>query len=456
VVDLPHREYAERPPDDRVCVIGAGVSGLAVCRRLQERGIRYVCVERAPDVGGLWRQPGAGERGPGYRSLHLNTSKRLTGFADFPMPDAFPLYPRHDQVAAYLRSYAEEFGLADHAELGTEVVSAEQLPDSTWTVSTRDTATGTTRTRTFRHVVVASGTHAEPSPPTPGIPGAESFPGVQMHSVDYFDNTEFADLRTVVVGFGASAVDIAVELSRVSARTVLAIRRALHLVPKQMLGIPIDEIADTEWWARMTLDEQRKFIELVLRTSRGRLSDYGLPEPDHPLFSSALTISDELLSRLSHGAIVAKRHVERIEGSTVHFADGSAEEADAIVHCTGYRMAFPFLPGGVPFGRDGRVGLYQRVVAPNRPGLYFAGLIRPVGSITRLVEEQARYIADLVDGTVALPSTRTMRAEVRSHLAQIEARYGTAPGASIQVDFAPYAAALQQERRARARTATTL
>ncbi|MYR45768.1 NAD(P)-binding protein, partial [Streptomyces sp. SID5910] len=122
----------------RVCVIGAGLSGLAVARALGDRGIDFVCLEKAPDVGGIWRQPQAGERGPGYLSLHLNTAKQLTCYADFPMPESYPLYPRHSDVAAYLRSFAEWAGVLDRVELRTEVVSAAQDAGGMWTVVSRD------------------------------------------------------------------------------------------------------------------------------------------------------------------------------------------------------------------------------------------------------------------------------------------------------------------------------
>ncbi|MFD5458819.1 NAD(P)-binding protein, partial [Streptomyces olivaceus] len=140
----------------RVCVIGAGLSGLAVAHALKERGIPFVCLEKAPDVGGIWRQPGAGERGPGYLSLHLNTAKQLTGYADFPMPSSYPLYPRHSQFAAYLRSFAEWAGLLGHVELRTEAVSVRQDADGGWTVVSRD-ADGAETSRRFEQVVVASG-----------------------------------------------------------------------------------------------------------------------------------------------------------------------------------------------------------------------------------------------------------------------------------------------------------
>ncbi|MFV0137836.1 flavin-containing monooxygenase [Streptomyces sp. HMX87] len=427
----------------RVCVIGAGLSGLAVAHALNERGIGFVCLERAADVGGIWRQPGAGERGPGYRSLHLNTAKQLTGYADFPMPDCYPLYPRHSDVAAYLRSFAEWAGLLEHVELRTEVVSARQEPDGTWTVVSRK-PDGTSATRRFEHVVVASGHHTDPALPDPLPPGAASFAGTILHSLDYRDGSDFAGRRVVVVGLGASAVDIAADLSRHAARTLLSVRRGLHIVPKQLFGVSVDLIADAPWWGKMSFTEQRRFVEQALLVARGRLGDYGLPEPDHPIFSSAVTISDEILSRIRHGAVTPKPAIASFDGDRVVFTDGTAEEADAVVYCTGFRMAFPFLPDGCPLGPGGAVELYKRVVAPGRPGLYFAGLVRPVGAITRLVEAQARWLAGIIEGETALPSEDAMRQEIDTYLEAIAQRYGRTQGASIQVDVTPYLEELRE------------
>ncbi|GGT79327.1 flavin-containing monooxygenase [Streptomyces lateritius] len=427
-----------------VCVIGAGLSGLATAHALSSRGIDFVCLEKAPDVGGIWRQPGAGERGPAYMSLHLNSAKQLTGYVDFPMPSELPLYPRHSDVAAYLRSFAEWAGLLPRVELRTEVLSVRQDGAGAWTVVSRD-ARGETTERRFDQVVVASGHNTEAALPDPLPPGSDSFGGTILHSMDYHDGRDFAGQRVVVVGLGASAVDIAADLSRHAARTVLSVRRGLHIVPKQLFGMSVDLIADAPWWSSMSFPEQRRFVEQALLVARGRLPEYGLPEPDHPIFSSAVTISDEILSRIRHGAVTPRPAIASLEGSTVSFTDGTSEEADAIVYCTGFRMAFPFLPDGFPAGpRQGAVELYKRVVAPHRPGLYFVGLIRPVGSITRLVEAQARWVARIVDGDVSLPSEEDMCEEIGTYLSGIEDRYGLTEGASIQVDVGSYLRELRE------------
>ncbi|MEV4559960.1 NAD(P)-binding domain-containing protein [Kitasatospora sp. NPDC049285] len=426
-----------------VCVIGAGLSGLAAAYALRERGVEFVCVERAADVGGLWRLPGAGEPGPGYRSLHLNTAKQLTGYAAWPMGEELGQYPRHDEMAAYLRGFAEWAGLLPHIELRTEAVSVRQDAYGVWTVVTRD-ARGTEAVRQFDQVVVASGHHSVPLLPDPLPRGAESFTGRILHSMDYRDGRDFEGQRVVVVGLGASAVDIASDLSRHAARTVLSVRRGLHVVPKQLYGISSDLIADAPWFGAKSLEEQREFVEQALLVARGKLSDYGLPEPDHRIFSSAVTISDEILSRIRHGAVLPRPGIEALAGSTVRFTDGSSAEADAIVFCTGFGWRFPFLPEGHPAGGQGRVRLYRRVVAPDQPGLWFLGLIRPVGSITRLVEAQADWVARLLTGEAALPAADVMHKEIDAYLSGIEARYGLATGSSVQVDVRAYLRELRE------------
>ncbi|QES51382.1 flavin-binding monooxygenase [Streptomyces venezuelae] len=442
-----------------VCVIGAGLSGLATAHALSARGIGFVCLEKAPDVGGIWRQPGAGERGPGYRSLHLNTAKELTGYTAFPMPSELPLYPRHSDIAAYLRSFAEWAGLLPRIELRTEVLSVRQDPDggpdggsvgdaASWTVTSRD-ARGEVTERRFDRVIVASGHNSEPALPNPLPPGSDSFAGTILHSTDYHDGSDFAGQRVIVVGMGASGVDIAADLSRHAAQTMLSVRRGLHVMPKQLFGTSVDLIAGAPWLGEMPFAEQQRFVEQALFVARGRMSDYGLPEPDHPVLASAVTISDEILSRIRHGGVVPKPAIESLDGGKVSFTDGTSAEADAIVYCTGFRMDFPFLPAGGPGGSQQQaVTLYKRVVDAERPGLYFVGLIRPMGSITRLVEAQSQWVARIIDGDVTLPPASAMREEIGTYLSGIEARYGRTEGASIQVDVGAYLRDLRESQDA--------
>ena len=74
----------------RVCVIGAGSSGIASCQVLHARGIDFDCIEKGSEVGGNWRYMNDNGMSSAYRSLHINTSRGLMAYATYPMPDDYP------------------------------------------------------------------------------------------------------------------------------------------------------------------------------------------------------------------------------------------------------------------------------------------------------------------------------------------------------------------------------
>ena len=98
---------------ERVCVIGAGSSGIASCQVLDARGIPFDCFEKGSGVGGNWRYGNDNEMSSAYESLHINTSKRIMEYATFPMPDEYPDFPSHSQIAAYFDAYVDHFGFRD-------------------------------------------------------------------------------------------------------------------------------------------------------------------------------------------------------------------------------------------------------------------------------------------------------------------------------------------------------
>src|SRR5918992_4772784 len=113
---------------ERVCVIGAGSSGIASCQVLHARGIPFDCFEKGSEVGGNWRYQNDNGMSSAYRSLHINTSRDLMSYASFPMPADYPDYPSHSQIARYFDDYVDHFGLRDRIWFRTEVVQVEPAP----------------------------------------------------------------------------------------------------------------------------------------------------------------------------------------------------------------------------------------------------------------------------------------------------------------------------------------
>jgi dimethylaniline monooxygenase (N-oxide forming) len=433
---------------EKVCVIGAGSSGIAACQVLSARGIPFDCFEKGSEVGGNWRFENDNEMSSAYRSLHINTSRGLMAYKTFPMPKDYPDYPNHFQIARYFDDYVDRFGFRGRIRFRTEVKKVEPV-EGEWEVAVegRD---GERRSERYRAVLVANGHHWDPRWPEPPFPGADTFAGEQMHVHHYREADALRGKRVLVLGIGNSATDVAVEASRIAERTFLAMRRGAYVLPKYMNGKPTDESA-SPLLTRFPLAVQRFFIGRMLGITAGDMTAYGLPEPDHKLLEAHPTVSAELLSRLGHGDIEVKPNIDRFAGGrSVRFADGSEEEVDLVVYCTGYKITFPFFDESLISVRDNRLPLYRRVVSVEHPGLYFLGFIQPLGAIMPIAEAQAEWVADLLGGRAKLPSAPAMREEIASYESKMRKRYVASKRHTIQVDFHPYLREIRKERKAAA------
>jgi dimethylaniline monooxygenase (N-oxide forming) len=424
----------------RVCVIGAGSSGIAACQVLQARGIEFDCYEKGSHVGGNWRYLNDNGQSAAYLSLHINTSRGLMAYRTFPMPEDYPDYPNHFQIAKYFDDYVDHFGFRNKIRFRTEVKHVAPAAGGGWEVTLEDGSK-----HLYTDVIVANGHHWDPRWPEPPFPGSDTFAGKQMHAHDYKTPDDFEGESVLVLGIGNSACDIAVEASRTK-RTFLAMRRGAYIVPKFLFGKPTDE-TNSPALTRLPLAVQRFFFSMSMRAAQGKPTDYGLPEPDHKLLSAHPTVSSDLLPRIGHGDITVKPNIERLEGDSVRFADGTVEKVDTIVYCTGYKINFPFLDESVIPVEDNRVPLYRRVVPPERPGLWFLGLLQPLGAIMPLAEAQAEWIADVLEGKAKLPSAEAMRRVIEREDRRMAKRYIASKRHTIQVDFYPYLRVISRERK---------
>jgi dimethylaniline monooxygenase (N-oxide forming) len=430
----------------QVCIVGAGSSGITMAQVLAARGVAFDCFEAGSEIGGNWRYGNDNEMSSAYESLHINTSRQMMEYAAYPMPESLPDYPDHRQVAQYFDDFVDHFGLRDQITFRTEVTHVAPTGKG-YDVTYRSRDGGEPETRSYEHVVVANGHHWNPRWPEPSFPGADGFPGEQLHAHYYRTPDPLVGKRVLVLGIGNSACDIAVESSRVAASTDLAMRRGAHILPKYMFGMPTDRLTDSPL-VHAPLKVQQTMLAVLLRLTQGKVSDYGLPEPDHAVLHAHPTVSQDLLNRLGHGDITVRPTIDRFEGSKVFFADGSAGEYDVVVYCTGYQVTFPFLDESVVSSEDNHVELYRRVVHPDHPGLYFVGLIQPLGAIMPLAEAQAEWIGDLVTGVGRLPSTKEMRSQIASYDRYLRKRFVASKRHTMEVDFHAYRAELARERRA--------
>src|SRR3712207_8723686 len=138
----------------RVCVIGAGSSGITAAKALLDRGISFDTLEMSDRVGGNWAMDNPNGMSSAYRSLHINTSRERMEYPDFPMPKSYPDFPHHTHIAAYFDAYVDHFGFRDRITFETTVERAERRPGGGWRVALdRDGE------REYDFLVVANGHH---------------------------------------------------------------------------------------------------------------------------------------------------------------------------------------------------------------------------------------------------------------------------------------------------------
>jgi Flavin-binding monooxygenase-like len=372
--------------DRRYCIIGAGYAGNGVAKALTDAGIAYDQLERNDYIGGNWAD-GV------YDSTHIISSRDTTQYGDFPMPRHYPDYPSRDEVLRYLNDYVDRFGLRERIEFGTEVTTARPLDPtgvSGWRVEVRPTGDpeAPAEARHYAGVIVANGHHWDKR--YPDYPG--EFTGRTIHSKDYKRTSDLDGDRILVVGGGNSGCDIAVEAAQAFGHAEISMRRGYWFLPKSFLGIPLAEW-DRPW---IPVWGQRLAAKLTARATFGRYERYGLQEPDHRPFDRHPTVNSQLLYHLRHGVIRARPDIERLEGRTVRFVDGTAVDYDTIVWATGFHASFPFLDRNLFEWRGGYPARVGGVLAPGIANLYVFGLLQPRGGAGPLITAGAEVLARMI------------------------------------------------------------
>ena len=354
------------------------------------------------------------------------------------MPDDYPTFCHHTHIRQYFEDVVDHFGLRDAIQFERPVRNAELRPDGTWSLTFDDGVVE------YDKLIVATGHHWDPK--WPDFPGTFDGPTIHSHYyIDPFDPLDLKGKRVLVVGIGNSAVDIASELSNrgLAERLVLSTRHGAHVVPKYLLGRPLDQVVETNPYVPLSL--QRKAASLLVRMLVGSPERYGLPKPDHEVLTAHPTVSSDLLQRVGNGDIVVRPNVQELQGTQVAFVDGSVEPIDAIIYATGYNISFPFFDKSFISAPNNEFPLFKRVFMPDHPSLMFIGFAQAIPSIIGFVQDQAKWVASYLAGEYALPSADEMRAVMARDDAKQMGHYIKSSRHTMQTDHVIYTHDLKTE-----------
>ncbi len=398
----------------KVCVIGAGASGLVVLKELLAQNITAVCYEAQAGYGGAFRSTKQGGRA--YASLQLTVSNYFMAYSDF-MPD--PTEKRTfwdvDTYQAYLQDYITAFQLAPHIQYNHHVTHAAIQSDET--VAITSTTDGTTQTQYFDHVIICAGSNYQPF--TPAFKGLSNFQGQVIHASEYKEATTFANKKVVCIGLGESGADITHQVSQVTDCTVL-VREYPNVVPRWIKGHTsdaytakafnlmgkrgIDHFMKLKAWFYLNFDKKISAGDrLIQQWIIARKSFMG----------KFLTKSDIFIQDIITGKLELLRdEIDQITARSITTKKGTKIEADVLLCNTGYTTSFDNFAFGTDFENPRQ--LFKHMLHPDYgTKVCTVGWARPTqGGLPACSEMQARYIALLIAGHKQLPSKEHMQTSI--------------------------------------------
>lgn len=426
-------ETTPAAPIDAI-VIGAGFGGICMGRALLRAGVeRFLILERADDIGGVWRD----NRYPGAA---CDVPSHLYSFSFAPNPDWPRTFATQAEILAYLRDCCVRFGLAPHLRLKHQVSRAHyDEASATWEVMLEDGASLHTRM-----LVSAIGLLGRPA--LPQIDGMDSFAGAAFHSSHWNHAVPLAGKRVAVIGTGASATQFIPSLTGRVRELLVFQRSPAWLKPRGDRAYPdwrrrlfrhlplamrlhraliyakyeSRALAFTRFKGMMELAVGQPFRRMLARdvadpALRARLT------PSYPIGCKRVLLSDDYLASLAHPAVrLLSEPIRRIVPRGVETASGELHEADVLIYGTGFTATEFLAPmaiqgrAGVDLNRAWREGAeaYLGVSMPHFPNffmLYGPNTNLGHNSIVYMLESQVAHVMRCLD---ALRTTGSATVEV--------------------------------------------
>ena len=412
-------------------IIGAGVAGLATARSLLQTGVDCTLFERNAVPGGVWSD--------GYINFGVQVQRELYEFPDWPLPEETPDFAPGPAIEAYLREFADRFGISERIRCGCEVTDLSPLESSPgrWRLTSRQGEA--LRVEEFDLVVVCIGLYSN-QPHLPEFPGRERFGGEVIHNSQLKSASQLSGRRVAVVGYGKSATDAVLEASAAGGQAHLVFRNAHWPIPQKLAGIlpfkwgllqrlnltllppyqnptPVERavhnLGKPLVWLYWRLVEALLFIQCGLGSKSGTRVSLAstLPIEIDAFGESTMVPRPEFFRLIRDGGIQPHRtSIEHYTETGIKLADGSHLDVDLLILATGWKTDFSFIDvdswQSLQPGDDGFY-LYRHMLHPATPGLVFVGRAASISSILTYCL-QAHWLSRLLKGELELPDSDAM------------------------------------------------
>lgn len=362
-------------------IVGASASGLACAACLQKQEIDYVIIEKEAQAAMPWRNH--------YERLHLHTNKDLSNLPYKKFDKTIPPYPSRQQVVDYFEDYQKEFNIKPIFNTAAKSIYKK---NGHWITETGN------ETFQSKNVIVATGPFGKPK--AIQFRGMETFPGRIIHSYGYKTGRDFNGQKVLVVGFGNSACEIAIDLYEQGAEPSMAVRSPVNVIPRDLLGIPIIRLALI--MSKLPPRVADTINAPLMRLLFGHLEKLGLKKMPYGTFEqiqkdAKIPLLDiGTIKHIREGHIKINEGIDHINGNTVYFTNGKKEEFNAIVAAIGYYRDYAEII-------DVEKSRFEDLKVPvdkqkyfGKDGLYFCGFwVSPTGQIREIALDAQKIVKDI-------------------------------------------------------------
>lgn len=350
-------------------IIGAGPSGLSIAGRLSESGIPFEIIEKSDTIGVAWRNH--------YDRLHLHTDKKYSELPHLPFPKDYPTFVPKNQYIAYLDQYVTHFNIKPI--FNQEIVSVKKSGEH-WVIRTQD------KVYEAKNVLVATGYNRVSKIPT--LKGQENFKGDILHSEKYKNGKSYKDKNVLVVGYGNSGAEIALDLYESGARTFVSIRNPVNIIKREFASRSSQSLAIFFIRFGNTFYDfiARQFKRLLLKAAKGTGIPISPLAPSEQLRTQGkvAVIDVGTLAQIKAGNIKVMPDIKELTENEVRFVNGEKLPVDSIIMATGYHARLEeFIENVSPILNER--GYPKAMWFDEKPfkGLYFVGFNLPLTGILR-------------------------------------------------------------------------
>lgn len=435
----------------KYAIVGAGMAGILAAIRLKQKGEDFTVFEKAPRIGGTWRE----NRYPG---LTCDVPAHAYTYSFEPYPEWQAFYATGAEIQAYFEQTVDKYGVRDAIRFNAEVTALDwDEARAKWTL----TLAGGER-QEFDVVIAASGVLHHPR--LPEIEGLETFEGPAFHTARWNDEAPIDGARVGLIGSGSTGIQIVTAINK-------RVDKLVHFQRSPQWVMPVPQFAYSDedraaFRADPALMDAIRFSDEYIGSVR-RFTD-GITDIDGPEMKAIEDICRQHFEESIHDPVLKEKlrpnyraackrliyswcyyqevqhpavfvetgGIARIEPKGVRMADGTFHELDTLVLATGFQADRFIRPAGVT-GQGGRTldafwsrrpTAHYAVTLPGFPNFFMLnGPTGPVGnfSLIDIAERQWDYIDQLID-LIRSGEARAVAPTEAAHAAYEERRIAAA------------------------------